>query len=352
MQTPLILLEDPMRRLGSTLLLAAGVLALGCNDRETPTAPAPGAPANDKPTLRVTVDGVIGKNEWRNAVSLAFKANAPEGLVPAELLAQRDETTLYLAIVIHRPAGGLDGSAGFEFDNDNDGVPLEDLDDQIITGGVPPSSGLADFFRGTFNGSSGSEADALAGGTNDGDAAVNSDATTTTYEFSHPLNSGDPHDIALSKTMRQVGLEADIRIALPGAADPETFGQNTLTQLAAFGKYCKLTAFPAMAIGPCAEGQVASVRVTRNANTSQVGLISMGTFQTFVEPLGLFTYDYLGNAVAATCDWESSDPGIVQVDQSGHISTASATGSAVISASCSTGGWALLTQGAVRVDVS
>jgi len=297
-------------RLAHTVLLAAvGTIALGCGERESPTAPASSTPANEKPSLRVTIDGAIGKNEWRNAASLSFLANAPEGLVPAELLAQRDETTLYLAIVIHRPAGGLDGSAGFEFDNDNDGVPIEDLDDQIITGGVPPSSGLADFYRGTFNGSSGSESDVADGGTNDGQAAVSSDATTTTYEFSHPLDSGDPHDIALGKAMRQVGLEADIRIALPGAADPETFGQNTLTQLAAFGKYCKLTAFPAVAIGPCAEGQVASVRVTRNASTSQVGLISMGTFQTFVVPLGLFTYDYLGNAVTATCDWESSDPG-------------------------------------------
>jgi hypothetical protein len=342
-----------MQRLASTILLAAiGVLALGCGDSESPTPLASGPPAFEKPALRVTIDGIISKNEWRNAASLSFKANSPEGLVPAELLAQRDETTLYLAIVIHRPAGGLDGSAAFEFDNDNDDVALEDLDDQIITGGVPPASGLFDAHRATFNGSSGSEGDVAAGGTTDGAAAVGSDAATTTYEFSHPLDSGDRYDVALGKAMRQVGLEADLRIALPGATDPETFGQNTLTQLASFGKYCKLTAFPAVAIGPCPTGQVASVRVTRNASTSQVGFISMGTFQTFVDPLGLFTYDYLGNPVTASCGWQSSDPSIVEVDQSGHISTGAATGSAVISASCSANGSPLLAEGAVRVDVS
>jgi hypothetical protein len=332
----------------AVLLVVVGALVTGCADRSTPTSPL--SPTFDKRATRVTIDGVIDrKNEWRNAVSLPFMANAPEALVPAELLVQRDETNLYLAIRIARSAGGLDGEAGFEFDNDNDGVPLEDFDDQIITGGVPPATGLFDAHRFTFNNASQTVADDGAGGTNDGAAALRSDATSTTYEFRHPLNSGDSHDIALTKAFPQVGVEMDIRLLIPGGS--LDFGGNTLTQVASFGGYCKLTAFPAVAIGGCASGQVASVRVTRNPSTTVVSLISMGTHQAFLQPLGLFTYDYLGNPVSANCQWQSSDPSIVFVDQNGFVSTGDATGSAVVSASCTTGPF-LRAQGAVRITVS
>ena len=190
------------------------------------------------------------------------------------------------------------------------------------------------------------------GGLNDCVGAVGSTSTTTTYKMRQPLNGGDIHDIGVSKALRQVGFELDVRIPLPGVASISGSGEEARTQVASFGKYCKLTVFPAVSLGPCPSGQVASVRVTRNQSTTQIGIITMSTHQADVSPLGLFTYDYLCNPVSATCTWSSTDPAIVNVDAGGGLSTGAATGSAVIVAACTTPGSPINTNGQVRVDVT
>ena len=326
-------------------LVAVGALA-ACTDGTAP--PRLERPNLNKKAAYVKIDGVINRtNEWRDATSLKFMVNAPEGLVPAELLSMRDETNLYFAVIMQRPAGGLDGEAIIGFDNDNDGE-RELYDDQIFAGGVPPVRGLADGYLGP----EGTTFDALEGGTRDGDAAVASTATTTTYEIRHPLKSGDLYDVALTKTAPRVGLELLVRIAIPGLAGPLIdSGEFTHTQVASWGVFCTLTAFPSVSVGACPSGEIASVRVTPNPQTNEVRLISMGTHQTFIEPLGLFAYDYLGNPMPTTsCTWFSTDESIVDVDDQGHITTGDNTGTAIVIASCPNR-VALLQQGAVKITV-
>jgi hypothetical protein len=327
----------------AAVLAAASMLAIACGDDTTPTPTEPAAVRLG----RVKIDGVIGRTEWRDAAVLRFMVNAPEGLVPAELLAQRDDRDLYLGIRIQRPAGGLGGFAEFEFDSDNDGVPFEVLDDVFTGGGVPPMTEFGD----NHVISDGVAADIEEGGTMDGVMAVGSDATSTTYEIQRPLDSGDIHDVRLTKASPQTGFELRIAMTIPGGSNPAASGEGTLTQVPTFGGGCKLTAFPAVSISGCAAGQLAMVRVTPRQSTTAISLISMPTFGTFVEPLGLFTYDYQGNPVTASCTWQSTDPEIVQVDQEGNVTTGAATGSSVVGAVCLNGaGRPLL--GSVRIDVS
>jgi hypothetical protein len=334
-----------MHRLYSAALLAAvGLLAIGCREDHTPDPTGPELAR----VGRVKIDGVISPNEWRDAAGLPFMASAPEGLVPAELLAQRDDRDLYLAVRIQRPAGGLSGSVEFQFDNDNDGVPLEVGDDFISWGGVPSApAGFGDLFVV----SDGWSPDLEDGGTTDGTAALGSDATSTTYELRRPLDSGDLHDIRLTKGLRQVGFDLNVLMTIPGGSNQAASGEGTMTQVSTYGGTCKLTGFPAVSISGCTAGDVATVRITPRQSTTAVSLISMPTFSTFVEPLGLFIYDYLGNPVTATCTWQSSDPAVVQVDQQGHVSTGAATGSSVVGAVCvNQAGRPVL--GSVRIDVT
>jgi hypothetical protein len=335
-----------MRRLYPTLALAfAGLLGTGCREE---TTPAPTEPQFER-LGRIKIDGVIGGNEWRDAQTLHFMASAPEGLVPAELLALQDDRDLYLALRIQRPASGLQGILDMYFDNDNDGVPFERLDDLFSAGGIPPASEFGDnYMLGSGNEVANDPED---GGTTDGVAAVGSDAGSTTYEIRRPLNSQDIHDFALTRAVREVGVQFTILMTIPGASAAAGSGEGTSTQIPTFGSYCKLTGFRALSISGCVDHEVATVRITPRQSDPVVRLISMGTHQTFLEPLGLFTYDYLGNPVTASCTWQTDNPDVVQVDQQGHITTGEATGVAVVGAVCqNTKGMPIL--GSVRITVT
>ena len=273
-----------MPRAFPVALFLAGGLLFGCAEEHTPMSPS--EPTAAQRLARVKIDGAISNNEWRDAASLDFKVNAPEGLVPARLLAQRDDSHLYLAVVVQRSAGNANTEADFEFDSDNDDVPFEEFDDAFGTGGFPGSGGCFDGYRAIVGSGSFDEADDLDGGTNDCVGALGSTATTTTYEMRQPLNGGDIHDIAVGKALRQVGFELDVRIPLPGLEIITGSGDEARTQVASFGKYCKITVFPAVSLGPCPSGQVASVRVTRNQSTTQIGIITMNPHQADVVPPG------------------------------------------------------------------
>ncbi|HEX6616234.1 MAG TPA: hypothetical protein VF046_08020 [Gemmatimonadales bacterium] len=318
-----------MRRLYPALALAfAGLLGIGCREE---TTPAPTEPQFER-LGRIEIDGVIGRNEWRDAETLHFMASAPEGLVPAELLALRDDRDLFLAVRVQRPAGGLDGSLSIEFDNDNDGEPLEEFDDFIATGGVPPADGLGDLYL--LAGARGYSADVEDGGTSDGAGAAGSDAGTTVYEIRKPLNSKDIHDFSLTRLTREVGIQVALYMTIPGGTSSAITGEWTLTQVPTYQRYCTLTAIPRLSIGGCSTGDVATVRITPRQTDPVVSLITMGTHQAFLEPLGLFTYDYLGNPVTATCTWQSDNPSVVAVDEQGGVSTGAATGTAAVGAVC------------------
>jgi hypothetical protein len=334
-----------MSRLYPTAALAlAGLLVIGCREDRPPT---PTEPQFER-IGRIKIDGVLGANEWRDAERLSFMASAPEGLVPAELLSLKDDRDLYLALRIQRPASGLPGSFFIFFDNDNDAVPFERFDDLFSTGGVPPASDFGDsYMLGSGNEVSSDQED---GGTSDGVAAVGSDANSTVYELRKPLNARDIHDFALTKLLPAVGIQFELLTTIPGGSNPAASGEGTATQVPTFGSYCRLTAFPRLTIDACAAGELATVRITPRQDDPVVRLISMGVHQTFLEPLGLHTYDYMGNPVTTTCTWQSDNPGVVQVDQQGHITTGDATGAAAVGAVClNTSGMPIL--GAVRVTV-
>lgn len=144
------------------LFLAGGLLS-GCAEERTPTSPSESTLALR--IARIKIDGAISTNEWRDAASLDFKVNAPEGLMSARLLAQRDDSHLYLAVVVQRPAGNANTEADFEFDSDNDGVPFEQFDDAFGTGGFPGSGGCFDGYRAIDASSSFDAPDELEGGT-------------------------------------------------------------------------------------------------------------------------------------------------------------------------------------------
>ena len=167
--------------------------------------------------------------------------------------------------------------------------------------------------------SDGFSSDFEDGGTSDGELAVGSTATSTTYELRRPLDSGDIHDVRLSKLFRQSDFELRIGMTIPMGHPGGSVRRDHDTEVPTYGGGGKLTAFPAVRITGCPTGDVAMVRVTPPSSTV-INLISMPTSSTFVEPLRLSTYDYLGNLVTATCTWQSTSPEVVQVDQQGHVS--------------------------------
>ena len=320
-----------MPRLRPAVALAvAGLLALGCREEQshTPTPTEPGLLR----LSRIKIDGVLGASEWRDAKRLSFMASAPEGLVPAELLVLSDDRDLFLAVRIERPAGNLDGSLFLYFDNDNDGHALEEFHDQIGAGGVPPTNGFGDAY--ILKDAAGFSGDEVDGGTTDGAGAVGSDANTTVYEIRKPLNSGDIHDFALTRLAPEVGVELEFLMTIPGGTSSVATGEWTSTQVPTYQRFCRISILRGLTIGGCAAGDVATVRITPRQSDPVVRLITMGTHQAFLEPLGLHTYDYLGNPVTTTCTWQSDNPAVVEVDQQGHITSGAATGTAAVGAVC------------------
>ena len=251
-----------MPRAFPVALFLAGGLLPGCAGRAHPDVTR--RPTAAQRLARVKIDGAISNNEWRDAASLDFMVNAPEGLVPARLLAQRDESHLYLAVVVQRSAGDANTEADFEFDSDNDGVPFEEFDDAFGTGELPGSGGCFDGYRAIVGTGSFDETDDLDGGTNDCVGALGSTATTTTYEMRQPLNGGDIHDIAVGKALRQVGFELDVRIPLPGLEIITGSGDEARTQVASSASTARSLCSQLSASAPAPAARLLPVRVTRN----------------------------------------------------------------------------------------
>jgi len=166
---------------------------------------------------KATVDGVLGSVEWAGAARIPILVNLPEGgTASGDLLAMNDTENLYLAIRFSRTAADAGNSVAFEFDNNRNGVWLENGDDALV---INPDLGLTDNFRtnkppcppGSPPGACGLR-DVDDGGSNDGAGAFLNDGNFTIYEFSHPLNSGDSgHDFALNLG-DAIGFQASIRL--------------------------------------------------------------------------------------------------------------------------------------------
>jgi uncharacterized repeat protein (TIGR03803 family)/probable HAF family extracellular repeat protein len=149
-----------------------------------------------------TIDGTFGRNgEWDHAACQAVTINVPGGTTPGRLCAMNDSQNLYVALQFNRGVVDAGNSFDVEFDNNDNGI-AENGDDVIL---FNPDVGFFDDFRtnqppcppGNAPAACGPQ-DTDAGGTTDGAGAFTNDGVVTTYEMSHPLNSGDAgHDFAL-----------------------------------------------------------------------------------------------------------------------------------------------------------
>ncbi|HZT77299.1 MAG TPA: hypothetical protein VFA27_11615 [Vicinamibacterales bacterium] len=173
-----------------------------------------------------TLDGVMNPAEWSGAACRSFYASVPNpggtGLpdvaAPAKVCAMNDVTNLYLGVAISRPSLDPYNALEVEVDGDNDGMDAGD-DTWIAIPSSDPA--LRDDYRRSCVDVFGNPilcvgSDTQSGGTNDGAYAIHNDGAATTYEVSHPLNSGDAYDIAVCPGDR-LGLWFDLVVgAAPG----------------------------------------------------------------------------------------------------------------------------------------
>jgi hypothetical protein len=154
-----------------------------------------------------TIDGQMSSSEWSAAARYPF-SSATGAVSQATFYVMNDRTNLYLAANIAPGAGGNTAAFGVWFDNgDNgssneDGVCISNQSGGCVTGNPALFS---DQYR--CGPSKGWCSDSRA----DGRGAVSADGTT--FEISHPLDSGDSQDFNLSASAAsQVGFVAFLEI--------------------------------------------------------------------------------------------------------------------------------------------
>jgi hypothetical protein len=151
-----------------------------------------------------TIDGQFDPS-WATARCLQFVANIPGGgTTPAMLCAMNDETNVYFLVRFTR---GPDprSSVDFQFDQNHSGG-INSGDDLIVFRNPEQTFEDDHWFDATVDPSCPassicSRSDASAGGSVDGQGAFGNNGAETVYEISHPLNSGDSHDISAGRTV-------------------------------------------------------------------------------------------------------------------------------------------------------
>lgn len=158
-------------------------LALGC----ALATPSPAQILSGSGTA--VIDGVIDNTEWIDAAAPLFPVNTPGGTTPGGLFVMNDATHLYLGLVVVYTDGIVD--FGVEFDASGDQVLRGAGDDAI---GLASNGSPRDAYRTVSTAPS----DTSGGGTLDVVGAVHVGENSTTIELSHPLDGGDPLDIAVA----------------------------------------------------------------------------------------------------------------------------------------------------------
>lgn len=142
--------------------------------------------------LPPVLDGVIGDEEWGGAASYQVTVNNRS----VSIYVMNDAQNLYVAVKVITPNAGYERDAvRLEFDNDNDGDFYEVGNDQIQ---LYLSGEFVDYSRRATGGPIAAASDQNYGGTTDGGGGGHSTRNENSFEISHPLNSGDVLDIALS----------------------------------------------------------------------------------------------------------------------------------------------------------
>jgi hypothetical protein len=178
-----------------------------------------------------TIDGIFSAGEWDAAGFVQFDANLPGGgATPAGLWVMNDSKNLYLAVQFQRDVADPGNSLGFEFDSNRNGV-LDEGDDSIVMNSL---AGFFDDYRttappcppGVVCGPGDTDAAFGPPGTIDGAGVFLHDGSLSTYEISHPLDSGDTgHDFALLSG-EDIGFSLFLRILGEGGQFPIDFGDT------------------------------------------------------------------------------------------------------------------------------
>jgi hypothetical protein len=163
------------------------------------------------------VDGVFGP-EWDGATCQEINVNMPGGgSAPGQLCHRSDATNLYMALRIASPTDIPASGFNVEFDSDNSGT-TSNGDDALVSNRALRF--LSDNARtvcdgGTVPGQCGPVDVSLPEGKSNGAHAWGFDGSHITGELVHPLNSGDPWDIALAPGAT-IGVRVLIRLIVPG----------------------------------------------------------------------------------------------------------------------------------------
>jgi hypothetical protein len=170
------------------------------------------------------LDGQFEPGEWNNTIQIPVNVNLPEGGTAAgTIFIKNDAANLYIALRLPRTTADVGSSVAVEFDTNRDGV-LSEGDDAIV---LNPAIGLFDDYRTTqppcppAAGLCGLE-DTQVGGRNDGAGGFANNGTFSIWEMSHPLNSGDTRDNALS-VGDTIGMHFMIRLLNASNVIADTF---------------------------------------------------------------------------------------------------------------------------------
>jgi hypothetical protein len=137
-----------------------------------------------------TVDGQFAPGEWANAGTATVDVALPGGgRGTATLLVMNDASNLYLGFRVTPIVPGVT-HVGVWFDNNDGGSSFED--------GVSFWSGNGRGFVDEFRCGGAWCADAAAGDRDNGAGAGGTDGGSALHELSHPLASGDAHDLNIS----------------------------------------------------------------------------------------------------------------------------------------------------------
>lgn len=187
-------------------------------------------PGDDARVPEIIVDGIMSDGEWEPATVFHFDANVPDGgTTPASIYLTNDAVDLFVAVRFQRTLVDPGNSVGVEFDTDGSNT-LSVWDDGFVVN--PDLGALSDVVRVTSEqyprcppGALCGPRDEGLGGTNDGAWSFANDGSFTVYEASHPLNSGDVYDFALTSG-DVIGFQLFLRTIGPNASYPEGFGDT------------------------------------------------------------------------------------------------------------------------------
>lgn len=178
----------------------------------------------------IVIDGHFDPAEWSTASVYGFPINLPGGgTTSAKMFITNDRDNLYVAIRIQEPTISTSESFALSVDATRDGTIGAGDDAVVLNFGsqcVNTKSFHDDFYYVGGTCPAGvicSAADASAGGTTDGNGAVDNDGSFTTFELWHPLASADAaHDMLFRRGRETLRFSVLFRYTTPGPVVTDT----------------------------------------------------------------------------------------------------------------------------------